>query len=117
MFSKTIATFFLLSLVILFYEQKIALWLFTGYFVLSVLTLLLYGIDKYNAVKDKRRVSEKTLQLWALFGGWPGALIAQQIFRHKTKKRPFIIVLWLGVFTNVAVFGLYQYLNFQYLSF
>ena len=111
MFSKTLSTLFLLGLCILFYQQKIALWLFSSYFALSVLTVILYGIDKHNAIKDKRRVSEKTLQFWTLLGGWPGALIAQQAFSHKTKKRPFIIVLWLSVFTNVAVFGYLQYLS------
>jgi len=113
MFSKTIAISFLLGLVFLFIDKKIEFWLIASYFVLSLLLLFLYGIDKYHAIKDKRRISEKTLQLWALLGGWPGALIAQQLFRHKTKKRPFIIILWVGIFTNIAVFGFYQYLKFQ----
>jgi uncharacterized membrane protein YsdA (DUF1294 family) len=38
-----------------------------------------------------------------LFGGWPGALIAQQQFRHKTVKASFQSVFWVTVFVNVAV--------------
>ena len=33
-------------------------------------------------------------------GGWPGALIAQQTLRHKSKKTSFIIVLWATVIIN-----------------
>lgn len=110
MLAKTFSTLFLLGLVVLYIEQRIALWLFASFVALSIFTFFLYGIDKYNAIKQKRRISENTLQLWSLLGGWPGALMAQQVFRHKTKKRPFIIVLWLGIFTNIAVFG---YLSFR----
>jgi uncharacterized membrane protein YsdA (DUF1294 family) len=79
------------------------------YFILSLFTFLLYAIDKRNAIKGRRRVSEKTLQLSSLLGGWPGALLAQQLFRHKTQKRPFIFVLWLGIIINVGVFVFFLY--------
>jgi len=111
MFSKSVATLFLLGLAFLFLEQRIALWLIVSYFTLSLLIFILYGVDKYNAIKGRRRISERTLQVGALFGGWPGALMAQQLFRHKTKKRPFIVVLWLSVLINFSVVGYFQYLN------
>jgi len=40
---------------------------------------LLYGIDKSAAKKEKRRVSEAKLHILSLLGGWPGALLAQQM--------------------------------------
>ena len=71
--------------------------------VLSAAAFFLYGFDKRRAQKDGRRVPEKTLQLIALFGGWPGALIGQQFFRHKTKKISFQIVFWLCVILHLSI--------------
>ncbi|WP_153605141.1 DUF1294 domain-containing protein, partial [Pseudomonas aeruginosa] len=34
------------------------------------------------------------LHLFELLGGWPGALVAQQVFRHKTRKLSFQLVFW-----------------------
>jgi len=66
----------------------------------------MYAWDKRQAKqsthKKVNRTSERTLQLLSLFGGWPGALIAQQWLRHKSQKRRFIVVLWLCIVLNVA---------------
>lgn len=70
--------------------------------VASFVTFLLYWRDKRAAVRGGWRTPESTLQLWALLGGWPGALWAQQRFRHKTSKREFRRVFWLMVALNVA---------------
>jgi len=112
MFSKSVAILFLLGLSFLFLEQRIDLWLIASYFTLSLFMFLLYGVDKYNAIKGRGRISERTLQIGTLLGGWPGALMAQQFFRHKTKKRPFIIVLWLSILINFVGVGYFQYFNF-----
>lgn len=73
----------------------------------SVVTWLIYGADKYAARKSWQRVPEKTLLLFGLVGGWPGGLIAQQLFRHKTQKQPFKTWFMLSVVVNVlAVAGL-----------
>jgi uncharacterized membrane protein YsdA (DUF1294 family)/cold shock CspA family protein len=68
----------------------------------SALSYLMYGWDKSAAQNDRRRVPEGNLHLADLLGGWPGALIAQQRFRHKTKKQSFLFVFWLTVFINLA---------------
>ncbi|MEM5508032.1 DUF1294 domain-containing protein [Pseudoalteromonas sp. AS71] len=77
--------------------------------VLSAITFFMYAWDKRQAKrsphKKVNRTLERTLQLLALIGGWPGALIAQQLLRHKSQKRRFIIVLWLCVLVNVAAMG------------
>ena len=49
------------------------------YGAVSMLTILFYGIDKSAAKKEKRRVSEAKLHILSLLGGWPGALLAQQM--------------------------------------
>jgi len=68
----------------------------------SLVTLLLYGIDKFAAGRGWRRTPEAHLHLAALVGGWPGALIAQQLFRHKTRKQSFRDVFFLTVLANIA---------------
>jgi uncharacterized membrane protein YsdA (DUF1294 family) len=74
-----------------------------GYVLISLLTLIVYAVDKSAARKGGRRVRERTLHLMALTGGWPGALIAQRLLRHKSRKQPFRAVFWLTVVLNCAV--------------
>ncbi|MEA3586888.1 cold shock and DUF1294 domain-containing protein [Pseudidiomarina sp. 1APP75-27a] len=69
---------------------------------MSVVTYMAYARDKYAAEASYRRTAESTLQLLALIGGWPGALIAQQQFRHKTRKLSFRVVFWLVVLANLV---------------
>lgn len=40
----------------------------------------------------------------ALLGGWPGALLAQQVLRHKSAKAEFRQVFWVTVLLNAALF-------------
>lgn len=67
------------------------------YLVMSVLAVFLYWRDKRQARADGWRTPEKVLHAVELLGGWPGALIAQQLFRHKTRKVSFQLVFWLIV--------------------
>lgn len=69
----------------------------------SLLTYLAYAKDKSAAEKGEWRVPEKTLHLLSLFFGWPGAMVAQERLRHKTKKVSFRIIFWLTVLLNIAV--------------
>ena len=73
-----------------------------AYFVLSVVSYAMYALDKDAAGRDARRTPENSLHLADLLGGWPGALIAQQQFRHKTIKQPFQVVFWITVILNIA---------------
>ncbi len=59
------------------------------YFTMSVITFYAYLIDKWRAVEGKGRMPEMTLHVFEIFGGWPGALVAQMTFRHKSSKREF----------------------------
>jgi uncharacterized membrane protein YsdA (DUF1294 family) len=74
-----------------------------GYALLSTVALVLYGIDKRAATRGGRRIAESTLHWIALAGGWPGALLAQQMFRHKTQKRAFRQRFFLCVAANLAL--------------
>ncbi len=70
----------------------------------SVITIFAYAFDKAAAVRGDWRTPESTLHFLALFGGWPGALLAQQLLRHKSSKVEFRLVFWATVLLNVAAF-------------
>jgi len=74
------------------------------YMVTSLLTFIIYAADKSSARKGARRTPESTLHMLSLVGGWPGALVAQQRLRHKSKKQSFRSVFWATVFLNCAAF-------------
>ena len=61
------------------------------FLIVNGFTFLIAGYDKYLAVKNKRRIPEKMLFAFALFGGSAGLLLAMLIFKHKTSKSSFIV--------------------------
>jgi len=70
--------------------------------LMSLFAFALYRGDKSAAIQGARRTPEATLQVVSLLGGWPGALIAQRVYRHKTQKQPFQTLFWVTVLTNCA---------------
>lgn len=78
------------------------LWLGGWCLLASAVSLGLYGHDKRAAQRKQWRIPERTLQLLAFAGGWPGALLGQAMFRHKHRKASFQWVFWLCVLANVA---------------
>jgi uncharacterized membrane protein YsdA (DUF1294 family) len=76
--------------------------LIAWYVLTSTIAFAAYGLDKAAAKKSIRRTPENTLHLLSLLGGWPGALLGQQVFRHKTRKLPFQLLFWVTVAANCA---------------
>jgi uncharacterized membrane protein YsdA (DUF1294 family) len=72
-------------------------------YMASLHTFLLYGEDKFRAMTDRWRIPEKTLHWFVFFGGWPGALLAQQVFRHKTAKLEFRFGFYVATVTHFLV--------------
>ena len=70
------------------------------YVVASCLGFMVYAFDKAAAMQGNWRTQESTLHLVSLLGGWPGAMVAQSMFRHKTKKMSFRAVYWVTVLMN-----------------
>ena len=85
----------------------------TWFGVMSLATFIVYSIDKRRAKQEGNRISEKTLHILSLLGGWPGAIAGQKLFRHKTYKKSFRFVFWLSVlgnlFESVLVYGAFQH--------
>jgi uncharacterized membrane protein YsdA (DUF1294 family) len=73
-----------------------------AYSVMSCVSYIAYALDKIAAGKGRQRIPESLLHLLDVIGGWPGALIAQQQYRHKTVKVPFQSVFWFTVLANIA---------------
>lgn len=74
------------------------------YLSMSMASFIVYALDKRAARLGHWRVKEATLHGLALACGWPGALLAQNILRHKSSKPAFRRVFWLSVLANVAGF-------------
>ena len=97
-----VSSVFLASVAVSAFVTELPAWVPGAYVFLSLATFLAYAVDKSAAQSGRRRVSEGTLQFLGLAGGWPGALIAQQSLRHKTRKASFRSVFRATVAMNVA---------------
>lgn len=75
------------------------------YLAASAVAFIAYALDKAAAKSDRWRTHESTLHLFGLMGGWPGALAAQRLLRHKWKKASFQVVFWATVILNCAALG------------
>ncbi|TFD35430.1 DUF1294 domain-containing protein [Cryobacterium sp. TMT2-10] len=84
--------------------RPVPLWVAGLYLVVSVACFVFYAVDKSAAQNGRWRVSESTLLLLGLAGGWPGAIVAQQTLRHKTQKASFRSAFWGSVIVNAVVF-------------
>lgn len=83
---------------------------YAGLVSMNVVTLALYGYDKHQAVAGRTRVPEAALHVAALLGGSPGAMVAQGLFRHKTRKRSFkVTFIATVVLQAVAIYGYWRF--------
>ena len=72
--------------------------------IMSFITLIVYGVDKRKAVKEKMRVPEKALFTLSFFGGAIGGLVGMLIFSHKTKHVYFWILNILFLLLQIVLF-------------
>ena len=77
--------------------------------LINLFTFIVRGIDKYKATAQKRRISEKNLLIFTALGGWIGAILGMQAFRHKTIKGKFLTRFWLiaGAWIVIAILLLF----------
>lgn len=98
-----VVVIFFFSLAVLVVLGKTPVPMVFLYVIASCFTLIIYAFDKSAAMNNRWRTRESALHLMSLLGGWPGALIAQRMFRHKNKKREFQVVFWLSVTINCGL--------------
>ena len=72
----------------------------------SVITLLLFVMDKRRARSDQRRISEINLLTMSAIGGAGGALLAMGTTRHKTHHATFMMLVPLLLFTHLVIAAL-----------
>jgi uncharacterized membrane protein YsdA (DUF1294 family) len=77
--------------------------------VMSLVTFVVYGWDKRQAKMGGRRVPENRLHGLAFLGGWPGAMLGQRYFRHKTHKAWFQFRTWGAAIVHAIAVSLFFY--------
>ena len=88
------AVAFLLAACLLHVAGRVPLAVPLAYVIASAAAFCVYAADKSAARAGRWRIRESTLHLAGLAGGWPGAIVARSLLRHKTRKRPFTVALW-----------------------
>ncbi|WP_297022919.1 DUF1294 domain-containing protein [uncultured Dialister sp.] len=63
---------------------------FLYFLAVNLLAFCLFGLDKWKAIHGRWRISEKTLLLSALSGGFLGAFLGMHYFHHKTRHKKFV---------------------------
>jgi uncharacterized membrane protein YsdA (DUF1294 family) len=84
-------------------EWLAAPWLLCWLGAVNPAAFATYGIDKWLAKREGRRVPEATLLTLAFIGGTIGAYLGMRLFRHKTVKGPFRVAFWLLVALQVVL--------------
>ena len=79
----------------------------------NLLAFVGMGVDKYNAKHRHFRIEEHTLLCLAVLGGAIGILLGMLIFRHKTKKKRFTIMVPLFLLIEALLYAWYI-LDFLY---
>jgi uncharacterized membrane protein YsdA (DUF1294 family)/cold shock CspA family protein len=103
--SIVFTTLFIVSICGFVFVGKLSLAVLVFYLVASVAAFIAYACDKSAAKNQQWRIPESTLHILSLLCGWPGALVAQKLLRHKSKKLPFRIIFWATVTLNCGALG------------
>ena len=78
--------------------------------IMSIISFVLYGIDKKKAIKGKERIKEKTLLFFTIMNGSIGAFFARFVFRHKTEKIYFYFTIYSGLIIQFIGLVILKYL-------
>lgn len=76
----------------------------------NLYAFFLMGIDKRKAVRDVRRIPEKTLLTACGLFAAPGGLIGMHVFRHKTRKIKFSVGVPLMLLAQAGIIAALLYL-------
>ena len=95
---------FLIVYYVVAWRWQVNQWVAAVYVVASLISFVAYAMDKSAARSGGWRTPEATLHWFSLACGWPGALVAQQLLRHKLSKPAFVATYWATVLVNTAGF-------------
>ena len=71
---------------------------------INIYQFIQMGIDKYLAIKNKKRISEKKLILTTFIGGSIGGIIGMYCFNHKTQKIKFLFHYYLFLLIHIYIY-------------
>ena len=89
--------------------QRLPLWFIYGLIGCNLLSFIFYGMDKLAAIKQWQRTPEKHFYVLALCGGWPGSILGQITFNHKTTKPSFRRWFYIMSITNTVLVMYYLF--------
>lgn len=76
---------------------------FTILLIWNIIVILVYGVDKMQAKRGGRRISERTLLLCSFLLGGYGAMFGMILFNHKISKIKFRIFVPIAVVVGMTV--------------
>ena len=79
----------------------------------NIVSFLIFGFDKMQAVKNRYRIPEKTLLIWSAIGGATGSFIGMHVFRHKTRKSKFFITVPILMIIQIILIILIVLFSFR----
>lgn len=82
--------------------------------IMSIITFLLYKIDKKRSIKKQWRIKERTLLLCSFLFGSLGGTLAMNVLRHKTKHWYFVVVNYGSLIIHILL-GIYIYKKIGFL--
>jgi len=91
------------ALIYLFGYTKLHLGTLYSYLLaINTTTFIYYALDKLFAKANRVRIPETALHIMEFIGGSPSALVAQQLFWHKSTKRSYQVVFWLIIVVQLS---------------
>lgn len=85
---------------------------FLYFLATNALAFAFTATDKWFAIRNKNRISEKTLLGLVAVGGTIGSALAMLFFRHKTAKKTYLLKFYAIVFIQILVVsGLFYFRN------
>ena len=86
--------------------NQIVLLVYVGYLLLfSLITFILFLVDKQLAIKEKTRIKEKVLLFFVAIGGGIGGYFGRILGHHKTKKIYFSLIINLTLILQLLILG------------
>ena len=83
------------------------MYLIAAFAIISLITFIMYGVDKHRAIKGAWRISERVLISFSLFGGGVGGWLGMMLFRHKTRHWYFYLFNIFGIALQIAALLFY----------
>lgn len=72
--------------------------------IINIISFVLMGIDKIQAIRNKQRISEASLLIISLIGGSIGTILSMIIFRHKIRKIKFLLLVPLFLIISIYLY-------------